>query len=387
MSQHPDRCLLQYVVCDLPNVRHTSRCSRLVSWVTTTTAVTFVGWHNFLTKESLRETTSAPLLRVLNCFHPDCFFRKHYWRYTFVLHLRRVQQCWMSQHPDCCLLQYSVCALPNERHVNRCSRLVSWVTTTAVTFVVWDNNFLTKESLRETTSAPLLRVLTCFHPDCFFREHYWWYTFVLYLRRVHQCWMSQYPDRCLLQYVVCALPNVRHASRCSRLVSWVTTATAVTFVGWHNFLTKGSLRETTSAPLLRVLNCFHPDCFFRERYWRYTFVLHLRRVHQCWMSHHPDRCLLQYSVCALPNVRHANRCSRLVSWVTTTAVTFVVWDDNFLTKESLRETTSAPLLRVLTCFHLDCFFREHYWWYTFVLYLGRVHQCWMSQHPDRCLLQ
>ena len=79
------------------------------------------------------------------------------------------------------------------------------------------------------------------------------------------------------------------------------------------------------------------------------FVLHLRRVQQCWMSQHPDRCLLQYVVCALPNVRHASRCSRLVSWVTTTAVTIVVLD-NFLTKESLCETTSALLLRVLNCF-------------------------------------
>ena len=54
----------------------------------------------------------------------------------FVLQQRRVQQCWISQHTDCCLLQYVVCALPNVRHASRCSRLVYWVTTTAVTFVV-----------------------------------------------------------------------------------------------------------------------------------------------------------------------------------------------------------------------------------------------------------
>ena len=71
-----------FVLYQVPNVRHArSRCSRLVSWVTTTTtAVTFVVFEttfNFLTKESLRETTinSAPLLQVLNCYHPDCFLR------------------------------------------------------------------------------------------------------------------------------------------------------------------------------------------------------------------------------------------------------------------------------------------------------------------------
>ena len=47
----------------------------------------------------------------------------------------------------------------------------------------------------------------------------------------------------------------------------------------------------------------------------------------------PGPCLLQY-VCALPNVRHASRCSRLISWVTTTAaVTLFVVRDNFLTEE------------------------------------------------------
>ena len=57
-----------------------------------------------------------------------------------------------------------------------------------------------EKSLRETTSAPLLRVSNYYHPDCFFREHYLWYICVLPTSSTI-VWMSQYPDCCLLQYV------------------------------------------------------------------------------------------------------------------------------------------------------------------------------------------
>ena len=88
MSQHPDRCLLQYVACALPSVRRVRRCFRLVSWVTTTNCCNIIRnlRQLFNGRKSSRESTSSvPLLRVLTCYRPDCFFREHYLWYICAL--------------------------------------------------------------------------------------------------------------------------------------------------------------------------------------------------------------------------------------------------------------------------------------------------------------